>query len=256
MPKRKPPGRAVSSRDRATDFRPTRERILIVCEGEKTEPNYFNALIRYHRLNTVFVDQGRQLEVTVDGVGRVTRSLVEDAEQRQGRGVDGYHEIWCVFDKDSFPDDDFDNAVAKTRGHEFLRAAWSNEAFELWYVLHFEYLNTAPTRGRGVVRNYYIERLHTLLRSLGRDRYHKNDESLYELLGASRRDQAVRNARRLLNEYPDGTACHACKPATTVHELVERLLSYAPETPVPTQGELTDDVADEGRTVRLSQRPG
>jgi hypothetical protein len=64
MPKRRPPGRAVSSRDRATDFRATRERILIVCEGEKTEPNYFRALIAYHRLNTVFVDtdEGRQLE--------------------------------------------------------------------------------------------------------------------------------------------------------------------------------------------------
>jgi hypothetical protein len=36
--------------------------------------------------------------------------------------------------RDSFPDDDFDNAVAKTRGHDFLSAGWSNEAFELWYV--------------------------------------------------------------------------------------------------------------------------
>lgn len=238
MPRHRPPGRAARSRDRAMDFRPARERILIVCEGEKTEPNYFRGLIEYHRLNTVFLDNGHQLEVTIDGAGRATRSLVEYAARQQRRGRDHYHEIWCVFDQDSFPADDFDNAIARTRNHEYLRAAWSNEAFELWYVLHFEYLNSAPQR-EGKPRAYYIERLHTLLQSLGREKYRKNDDTLYALLGEKRRDEARRRARKLMTEYPAGTPCHACKPGTAVHELVERLLSYAPETRI----EATDDQA-------------
>ena len=31
------------------------QKILIVCEGEKTEPNYFNELIDYYELNTANV---------------------------------------------------------------------------------------------------------------------------------------------------------------------------------------------------------
>jgi hypothetical protein len=201
-----------------------------VCEGGKTEPNYFAAMIRYHRLNTVSLDDGRQLDVSVHGAAGVTLSLVEYAEQQQRSEHERFHEIWCVFDQDDFPDDDFDNAIAKTRDHEFFRAAWSNEAFELWYVLHFQYLNSSPAGSGGTARAYYIDRLHELLQPLGRDKYQKNDGSLYELLGDDRRKDALRNARRLREEYPPGTPYHECKPSTTVDELVQRLLSYAPES--------------------------
>jgi hypothetical protein len=101
-----------------------------------------------------------------------------------------------------------------------------------------------------------MKQLDTLLKPLGRNKYHKNDPTLYELLGEVRRRDALRNAHRLMKQYSDGAACHERKPATTIYELVERLLSYAPEAPVPTQGEPDDGVADEGRTARLSQRPG
>jgi hypothetical protein len=94
---------------------------LIVCEGEKTEPNYFRALIAYHRLNTVFVDtdEGRQLEVTVNGTGFNTLSLVNYAEQKQRRDVDGYHEIWCVFDKGQFSRRRFRQRRRKNTGPRF-----------------------------------------------------------------------------------------------------------------------------------------
>jgi hypothetical protein len=228
------PERAIASRDRRVGFREPRERILIVCEGGKTEPNYFLALIRTHRLNTVSVVDGRQLTIEVEGTGRSTASLVEYALGRQQSGYDRYAEIWCVFDKDSFPDDDFDNAVGRTHSHAFLRAAWSNEAFELWYVLHFQFLDSCPPGPRGNSRDAYWR---ILSRELGS--YRKNDPELYGCL-LSRQQLAIRHARTLVEQYPPGTPPHRRSPATTVHELVERLLSYAPEFD-PGQAERTVD---------------
>lgn len=203
MAKRRPVGRAATGRDKAVTFRGSRERILIVCEGEKTEPNYFKALIAFHKLNTVSLNTVT-LEVVVEGAGRVTQSLVNYAEGMQAKaGGTPYKEIWCVFDKDNFPDADFDNAIAKTTNHPFLRAAWSNEAFELWYVLHFEYLNSAPARG-GTPRAYYTDRLNHHAPAIGRPDYKKNDDTMYEALGLPRLMEARRNARNLLTNYERG----------------------------------------------------
>lgn len=232
MPGHRRSGRAASNRDRnkTVGTRALRERILIVCEGAKTEPGYFRGLIRTHRLNAVVLDDAREVNIEVDGAGRSTKSLVEYAESRQLAGRDRYMEIWCVFDKDDFPDDAFDNAIAKTREHPFLRAAWSNESFELWYVLHFQYLDSAPARSGGKAREYYVDQLEKHLRQLRGNGYTKNDPQLDATLGDQRRTTAIQRARTLGLQYANDTPCHKRKPATRVYELVERLLSYAPET--------------------------
>lgn len=229
MPRHRQPGKAVTSRDRpvGTGSRPLQQNILIVCEGEQTEPNYFRAIIDFHRLNTVV------LQVDVLGAGRSTLSLTDYALDQQKKGSDRYSQIWCVFDKDDFKADAFDNAIARAEGHSVLHVAWSNEAFELWYVLHFQYLDAAPGYAAGPARDYYKARLTDLLRPLGRTKYEKNDPTLYALLGSQRLRTAISFARRLQAFHAAETPCHRRIPATMVHELVGLLLSYAPEIQTP-----------------------
>jgi hypothetical protein len=107
-----------------------RDLILIVCEGTKTEPNYFLGF--------------RLTNVDVIGVGGDPLTVVNTAiDKRKERRKEGkiYDQIWCVFDRDSFPANRFNDALQKARISE-LHVAYSNEAFELWYILHFEYLNS------------------------------------------------------------------------------------------------------------------
>ena len=226
MHRHKQPGKAVTSRDRpvGTGPRPLQQNILIVCEGKQTEPNYFQAIINAHGLNTVTA-----LQVDVVGAGRSTLSLTEYALSLQKKGASRYAQIWCAFDKDDFKADAIDNAIRRAEGHSFLRVAWSNEAFELWYVLHFQYLDSAPGHAAGRARDYYTARLTDLLRPLGYSKYEKNDPTLYVSLGPQRLQTAISFARRLQAFHPAGTPCHQRIPATTVHELVGLLLSYAPE---------------------------
>ncbi|MCF8373996.1 MAG: RloB family protein [Bacteroidales bacterium] len=110
---------------------------LIVCEGEKTEPNYFKSF----PLNVgCFV-----YDLTFDGGGINTKKVVERAIELRDSSSQKYDRVWAVFDKDSFPMNRFNGAISKADANN-IRCAWSNEAFELWYLLHFYNRNTPMSR--------------------------------------------------------------------------------------------------------------
>ena len=48
-----------------------------------------------------------------------------------------YDQIWCVFDKDDFSDNDFNYAIHLANKLNFY-TAYSNQAFEYWLILHFD----------------------------------------------------------------------------------------------------------------------
>ena len=53
--------------------------------------------------------------VKVQGAGCNTRSLIHEVEKiiadRKKNSLPPFYKIWVVFDRDSFPADDFDNAI-------------------------------------------------------------------------------------------------------------------------------------------------
>lgn len=192
---------------RRVQYREKRPRILIVCEGEQTEPNYF----RRFRVNAdicVVGGEGSPLRV-------VDRARQLQAEARKERAA--YKEVWVVFDKDEFPAVNFNNAIREAEQAGF-GVAYSNQAFELWYVLHFDYMDNA------ISRQQYSA---ILTARLGQE-YRKNDVRLYDLL-LDRQPTAIRNARRLLDTYQPEHNPARDDPCTTVHRLVERLNHYVPQ---------------------------
>ena len=116
-------------------------RILIVCEGEKTEPYYFK---EFKKIN----NDSFTYEVSAEGKGLNTIAVVEDAIARKQQAeltTTPYDSVWAVFDKDDFPKDRFNNAIYRAKEHG-VNVAWSNEAFELWYLYHFLNRTTAMSR--------------------------------------------------------------------------------------------------------------
>lgn len=188
---------------RAVDTRPLRLRFLIACEGRKTEPNYFKRF----RVNATVI----ALEVI--GLGENTLSLVE--ETCEWMRQDDYDQVWCVFDRDSFTAERF-NAALHLASQNGIRVAYSNEAFELWYLLHFHYHNVATGRA-----DYGP----LLSARLGRP-YRKNSWDMYDLL-RERQPEAIRNAQRLLDFYGPAHNPERDNPCTTVHCLVQELNRYA-----------------------------
>ena len=115
-----------------------------------------------------------------------------------------------MFDRNSWQEDDFNSAIIIAE-KEKIKVAYSNEAFELWYLLHFEFVNT------GITRKDYEEKL---TKRLGY-KYQKNSDSMYDDL-INKQNTAIKNAENLLKQYdPQNPAKD--NPSTTVHLLVQEL---------------------------------
>jgi hypothetical protein len=199
---------------RRVDTRFIRDRILILCEGKKTERNYF----RKFPVNVELV------EIEVKGTGANTLSLVKEAlrlGQDAANAGRPYNQIWCVFDRDSFPRGNF-NCAFREADENHIHIAYSNQCFELWYLLHYHFNDTA------IRRQEYASRL---TKWMGR-KYHKNYEDMYDLL-KERQTTAIRNAEKLLGRFNPRNP-EKDDPSTTVHKLVEALNEFIPvDSPEP-----------------------
>lgn len=212
-------------KERVAGRRPKGRYYLIVCEGTKTEPNYFES-IRSH------LSGGEGDKVVIVGsqsntLGLVERAKAEIAARNESDNPPFYH-VWLVFDKDSFPDDDFDNTIilAEQEDAKFgmkgdilyphWQAAWSNEAFELWYLFHFQ-----DNIGGGISRERFKEMLSN---HLGFS-YRKNAQDMFEIL-LPRMSVAIERAERAFKRWSEDEPFHARNPATAVYKLVRELMAY------------------------------
>ena len=126
--------------------------------------------------------------------------------------------IWCVFDKDSFSDQNFNAAIATCNQANDMEAAFSNEAFELWYLLHFNYLNTGMGR-----EQYGVKLSECMTKAAGqRLKYAKNNPDNYLLMTTlGRQATAIENAKKLEQLYAGDTNYAKQNPRTSVHRLIE-----------------------------------
>lgn len=194
-----------------------KKKILIVCEGENTEPSYFNKF----KLTTATI---RSV-----GEGYNTITLVDRATQLAAEG--DYDQVWCVFDKDDFPDENFNNAIFKAQGLGF-NVAYSNQAFEYWILLHFE-----DHQGGAMHRNLYCRKLNHYLNPFGVNYDCDGKEitdAIFEVLQSKtkigkedilRQELAKRRAKRNM-KYFDNTNPAKEESSTKVYELIEEIEKY------------------------------
>jgi hypothetical protein len=217
---------AREEQKRKKDIRKKRKYYLIVCEGEKTEPNYFHGFKEDLPKGVLTYCQ-----IDIEGTGRNTQSLVDESlrlknvyELENTRPID---RLWVVFDRDSFSVNDFNGAILRCQNTKpEIGCAWSNEAFELWYLLHFHYYN------HGMSRNDYQGRIEDNLKPfLGDDyRYKKNSTEMYNLLKEyGSQDNAIKNSKRLYANFEGRQDYANFNPCTMVWVLVEELLGLIRE---------------------------
>ena len=107
------------------------KRILIVCEGSKTEPFYFEEIRRRYKLSAANVRVANKGSAPVSVVTSAIR--LQDKERRLGERFD---EVFCVFDRDEHPT--FNRACEKAEAKKLnLVVSWP--CFEFWLLLHFGY---------------------------------------------------------------------------------------------------------------------
>lgn len=185
--------------ERNSDTRIEKPLILIVCEGEKTEPNYFKGF----RLSNIKVETAN---------GGDAQWVVEKAMEFAQK--DTYDNVYCVFDRDSSPANRFNTAFSLAKSHGFM-CIYSNEAFELWYILHFDLMQAAKHRSE--YQDMLTERLG--------EKYKKNDRMLYYKI-LRKQNNAIKNAKILLKSYFNHNP-EKDNPLTNVFMLVEELNKWS-----------------------------
>ena len=179
------------------------DRVLIVCEGAKTEPNYLRELQAHYQLSSA------NLQITGEG-GSAPKSVVDLAINLFEQDPD-YDAVFCVFDRDGHAT--FDEAIQRIRDKKLIRRAGKHKigearfeaivsvpCFEYWILLHYED-TTAPM-------HRYADLLHRLHRVRGFEAYDKGARGLFAMTrgqletALTRAERANESARRAGTDNP------------------------------------------------------
>lgn len=201
--------RREDAHQRKTARRKPYDRVLIVCEGEKTEPYYFQELCDYYTLATA--------NVTVDGsCDSSPKSVYEHAVKLFNKAKaegNAYDRVYCVFDKDKH--DTYLSTldkISRQKPKDTFFAISSVPCFEYWLLLHFEF-TTRPyaASGKNSIGKMAEKDLKRYL-----PHYQKGERGLFLVLVESL-ETAMNHAERSLDV---ATREGIDNPSTRVHKLV------------------------------------
>lgn len=190
---------------------------LIVSEGTTTEPAYFEAI-----RDIINYQYREKIRVEVFGEGDNTINLFWKAKKKATDNANGYRHVWIVYDTDEFPSEHVDQVVnlcnENSTEETDYHAVWSNQCVELWYLLHFSFMQS------DIHRKEYWPKLTEQLGKIGCGAYVKNRKDMYQLLWPYL-DFAIANAKKL-DKRNQGKMPSKSAPGTKVYELMEKLRPY------------------------------
>ena len=171
------------------------DRVLIVCEGQKTEPFYFEELRKYYNLHSTNIKITGNCDSSPTSILKKAEELFDDSKKER------YQEV-------------INRILAKKPQGTFF-AITSTPCFEYWLLLHFE-CRTAPFQSSGnrSMGDNVVKELKKHIPN-----YHKGSKDIFSNLMSSL-DHAIHNADRIIHiAQGQGFA----NPSTLVHELVKYL---------------------------------
>lgn len=218
------PKRSASATERRAARRAPYDKVLIVCEGTKTEPSYFRDLIKFHDISSV--------NVRISGeCGAAPTSVVEYAialAQSEANSGEPFDRVYCVFDRDSYhlatQKKVYQAALARIEEQNqeklVFYAGNSVPSFEYWLLLHFcETHKPFAAQGNKSVGDVVLKELKKYWPN-----YEKGLLRPYQYLKTSLPNGeaiAIERARKALKH---AQLVGDANPSTKVHELVEYLI--------------------------------
>jgi hypothetical protein len=201
--------------------------ILVVTEGENTEPAYFEWVRKKFSAPTV--------ELVEHGAGRgdpaalVKEALRLSKERREKlckhqlsiNQVDDFDEIWIVFDTDVLTVEKRNSGIAfaKSKG---IKVAYSEPCFEFWLLLHATFTTAQMAKCSDVIPH--------LAKYLGWNNYSGRGKKGSEvsdlmepLVQKASIQKAVKHAERIRQYHSDGNTPFPANPSTDVGLLIRSI---------------------------------
>ena len=214
-------------------------RHLVYSEGTKTEPLYIKDIKRsISKKYNCSINEIQVISVNEDAESYNTISLVEFAEKDVKKRIANkeiINHVWIFFDKDDFPINNFILANSKienkNNSHDInidgfnyeidtnisWHSCFSNESFELWLLLYFNYSDSSLNREQ------YIKKINNVpsLKKINFV-YEKNKDYIHTIFSKNGGsiENAIKNSKKLesLNKTNN--------PSTCVYKFAEYFKSY------------------------------
>ena len=225
-------GKVGKFADKEPEERPIRFRryeylFLIVCEDEKTEPNYFERYKSKIPEETIFL---KAVGCGRDPKGVVNRAIAE----RDKLATEAKKEVdivWVVFDKDDADEnpkkiENFEDAFLISE-KEKIEVAYSNEVFELWLLLHFVKVDKDVPLPRNKIYEIFQAQIRKTDKYSTYEYNHQNPDpkTIDIVFEIGNVDLAMKRAKILLENQTNVKPIEA-NPSTRVHILIQQLLEW------------------------------
>jgi hypothetical protein len=197
---------------RKENIRKVKDRILILCEGEKTEPNYFNGIKTLKSAENALAAVRIEIFDTQLNTGKELVSKAKELKYEAINETNPYDCIWIVIDKDGYTKHP---ATFNTARENEMRIVFSSISFEYWFLLHFKKTTKAF---------YKADDLIAELKKSGYSNYDKGFNHFDNLKGLT--PVAIKHAKQIRKELDiDDSPLYTRNPYTDVDVLVEYLFS-------------------------------
>jgi len=190
------------------------KKLLIACEGEKTEPIYFKAIRQELHLSK---DQVIVLSPEGTDPLSIVREVCAEKQylRRERNWVDQKDSAWAVFDGDEHIENNRDNwnqAIQKALSQN-INLAITNPSIEFWYLIHFQDYSA------------YISRVEAKERLKQNIPIYDKDKCYYKEKLKVRTQDAIDNANKLDNLAKQNKLSEYANPCCSgISQLVEMML--------------------------------
>jgi RloB-like protein len=192
---------------RRTPFLEPKHRILVVCEGANTDPQYLMGFKRacHNPRVSVLVHPEHGVPKTLVELGKKAKKEADKAAKAEEDDNLRFDSVWAVFDIDEHPH--IGDAVQMARDNG-IDLAISNPSFELWLLLHFR--DSPGMKGR--------KEMTRILKKYVADYDKHVDYDLYKAGYTAAVTRAVKLETLVLGDNK-----HETNPTTGVHRLTESI---------------------------------
>ncbi|BAZ79092.1 RloB family protein [Sphaerospermopsis kisseleviana CS-549] len=225
---------------------------IIAAEGDKKEPNYFNALtakyeqdFRLSNIHVEFIDREEEKAGNSDPkyVYQTLLKFYEELEKKYG--LQEYDELWMIIDTDDYNtrQTTISEILKKCHKNPVYKLCISNPCFEIWLILHFFDLETSlqdciPEHLLKTSVKNYIEENSTSLKDYIKNQYIKKRpgicKKLWNIIHQSQKQpsdekmleyipQAIYRAKILGECNPNDPDYPEHKIGTEIYKLLEKL---------------------------------
>jgi hypothetical protein len=198
-------------------------KIFVWVHTEKAEINYFQEFKHYLK-TALLLPRKAICWSPSELIEKVIAWKEKDKSGKQKFCEEDGDQIWCVFDVDDFYQKEPEKMLKaiKIAHSNNIKIAYSNECFELWFLLHFEKPSGAIERGSQMGK-----KINKFFKKYRLGTFKKNQKIFSPLLPFQA--EAIKHAYKITDEY--GTIKWSCNlsgkgnPSTSIHFLIQEIIN-------------------------------